>query len=55
MYEFVPGTHLVGRALNRAFSAGGLAWIIYLGRCPRLSMIAAPLALRTPQLFAPEL
>ena len=31
--------------MNRAFSADGLHSMILLGRCPRLSMNAAPLAL----------
>jgi hypothetical protein len=31
--------------MNRAFSAGALAWRKFLGRRPRLFMNAAPLAL----------
>ena len=36
-----------GAQMNRAFSAVGLAWHEFLGRCPRLRMNAAPLALNT--------
>src|SRR5207249_11374182 len=35
----------IGAGMNRAFSAGGLALPEFLGRCPRLVMNAAPLAL----------
>src|SRR5205085_11875498 len=36
-----------GAQMNRAFSAVGLAWHEFLGRCPRLRMNVAPLALNT--------
>jgi hypothetical protein len=45
--EFLQGaegaTH--GTAMNRAFSAGGLILHDYPGRCPRLFINGAPLAL----------
>jgi hypothetical protein len=45
MHQFTVSLTQISAEMNRAFSAGGFHE--FLGRCPRLLMNAAPLALNT--------